>query len=126
LDYLDGLNPSQRAAVEQIEGPMMIVAGAGSGKTRVITYRVAHLIRKGVDPFNILVLTFTNKAAKEMRERIMKVVGSESKNIWMGTFHSIFSRILRNVFKFVILLKAIFIHIIIVHPNLIIVSVTFM
>jgi len=95
LDYLAELNPSQRAAVEQIKGPVMIVAGAGSGKTRVITYRVAHLIRQGVDPFNILVLTFTNKAAKEMRERIIKVVGLEAKNIWMGTFHSIFARILR-------------------------------
>ncbi len=95
MDYLAGLNPSQRAAVEQTEGPVMIVAGAGSGKTRVITYRVAHLIQKGVDPFRILVLTFTNKAAKEMRERIMKVVGSEAKNIWMGTFHSVFARILR-------------------------------
>lgn len=95
MDYLDGLNPSQKAAVEQIEGPVMIVAGAGSGKTRVITYRVAHLIRKGVDPFNILVLTFTNKAAKEMRERIMRVVGTEAKNIWMGTFHSVFAKLLR-------------------------------
>jgi len=74
----------------------MIVAGAGSGKTRVITYRVAHLIQKRVDPFNILVLTFTNKAAKEMRERIMRVVGQEAKNIWMGTFHSVFARILRR------------------------------
>lgn len=95
MDYLAGLNPSQRGAVEQIEGPVMIVAGAGSGKTRVITYRVAHLIKKGIDPFNILVLTFTNKAAKEMRERIMTVVGAEAKNIWMGTFHSVFARILR-------------------------------
>src|SRR5699024_4149871 len=95
LDYLSGLNTSQRAAVEETEGPVMIVAGAGSGKTRVITYRVAHLIKKGVDPFRILVLTFTNKAAKEMRERITEVVGLEAKNIWMGTFHSVFARILR-------------------------------
>ena len=95
MDYLKGLNPSQRAAVETIKGPVMIVAGAGSGKTRVITYRVAHLIKTGVDPFNILVLTFTNKAAKEMRERITSVVGPEAKNIWMGTFHSVFAKILR-------------------------------
>lgn len=94
-DYLVGLNEAQREAVIQTEGPVMIVAGAGSGKTRVITYRVAHLIRKGVDPFQILVLTFTNKAAKEMRERITSVVGAEAKNIWMGTFHSVFAKILR-------------------------------
>src|SRR5690606_41509073 len=73
----------------------MIVAGAGSGKPRVITYRVAHLVRNGVDLFQILVLTFTNKAAKEMRQRIMGVVGNEAKNIWMGTFHSVFAKILR-------------------------------
>ncbi len=95
MDYLNGLNPSQKAAVEQTEGPVMIVAGAGSGKTRVITYRVAHLIQKGVDPFQILVLTFTNKAAKAMRERIYGVVGTEAKNCWMGTFHSVFAKILR-------------------------------
>ena len=95
MDYLNGLNPSQKAAVEQTEGPVMIVAGAGSGKTRVITYRVAHLITKGVDPFNILVLTFTNKAAKSMQERIFKVVGPEAKNCWMGTFHAVFAKILR-------------------------------
>lgn len=95
VDYLDLLNESQREAVIQTEGAVMIVAGAGSGKTRVLTYRIAHLIKKGVDPFNILSLTFTNKAAKEMRERIHKVVGSEAKNLWMGTFHSIFAKILR-------------------------------
>ncbi|MET0573066.1 MAG: UvrD-helicase domain-containing protein, partial [Pedobacter agri] len=95
MDYLEGLNPQQRAAVENTKGPVMIVAGAGSGKTRVITFRVAHLIQTGTDPFNILVLTFTNKASKDMRERISKVVGAEAKNIWMGTFHSVFAKILR-------------------------------
>jgi DNA helicase-2/ATP-dependent DNA helicase PcrA len=95
LDYLEGLNPEQKAAVQQIKGPVMIIAGAGSGKTRVITFRVAHLVRNGVDPFNILVLTFTNKAAREMRERITHLVGPEAKNIWMGTFHSVFAKILR-------------------------------
>jgi DNA helicase-2/ATP-dependent DNA helicase PcrA len=96
-NYLDELNPVQREAVECTEGPVMIIAGAGSGKTRVLTYRITHLIKKGVDPFQILSLTFTNKAAREMKERIAKVVGEgESKNIWMGTFHSVFSRILRS------------------------------
>lgn len=95
MDYLKGLNPAQQAAVLQTDGPVMIIAGAGSGKTRVITMRVAHLVASGVDAFNILVLTFTNKAAKEMRERIMHTVGPEAKNVWMGTFHSVFSKILR-------------------------------
>ena len=96
MDYLKLLNDSQRAAVLHTDGPVMIIAGAGSGKTRVLTYRIAHLISKGVDPFNILSLTFTNKAAKEMRHRIEKVIGNEAKNIWMGTFHSVFAKILRS------------------------------
>lgn len=97
MDYLNQLNESQRYAVETTEGPVMVIAGAGSGKTRVLTYRIAHLIAKGVDPFSILSLTFTNKAAQEMKERIGKIVGySDSRNIWMGTFHSVFARILRS------------------------------
>ncbi|RPA70028.1 ATP-dependent DNA helicase [Cyclobacteriaceae bacterium YHN15] len=96
MDYLKGLNPPQREAVEHTEGPVMIIAGAGSGKTRVLTYRIAHLIHaKGVDPFNILSLTFTNKAAAEMKSRIEKLIGLEARNTWMGTFHSIFAKILR-------------------------------
>ena len=95
MEYLEGLNEPQREAVLQTEGPLMIIAGAGSGKTRVLTYRIAHLIYHGIDPFHILALTFTNKAAAEMRQRIEKVVGTESRNVWMGTFHSIFARILR-------------------------------
>jgi len=95
--YLDELNEAQREAVLQKEGPMIIIAGAGSGKTRVLTYRIAHLMQNGVDPFNILSLTFTNKAAREMKSRIASVVGpSEAKNLWMGTFHSVFARILRS------------------------------
>ncbi len=95
-DVLSGLNPAQRKAVEQTEGPVMVIAGAGSGKTRVLTYKIAYLIQQGVDPFNILALTFTNKAAKEMKERIATIVNpSEAKNVWMGTFHSVFAKILR-------------------------------
>ena len=94
--YLETLNEAQRQAVIHKDGPMIIIAGAGSGKTRVLTYRIAYLMEQGIDPFNILSLTFTNKAAREMKERIASVVGkSESKNLWMGTFHSIFARILR-------------------------------
>ena len=97
MDYLAGLNEPQREAVLNTEGPCMIIAGAGSGKTSVLTYRIAHLIReKDVDPFQILALTFTNKAAGEMRERIERVVGPEARNLWMGTFHSVFARILRS------------------------------
>lgn len=95
MDYLAGLNEPQRQAVLHTEGPLMIIAGAGSGKTRVLTYRTAHLIQQGVDPFQILLLTFTNKAAGEMRHRIESVIGKDAKNIWMGTFHSIFAKILR-------------------------------
>lgn len=95
LDFLKDLNPEQRQAVENTEGPVMIIAGAGSGKTRVLTYRIVNLMKKGVDPFNILSLTFTNKAAREMKERIAKLVGDEARNLWMGTFHSVFAKILR-------------------------------
>ncbi|MCZ2481351.1 UvrD-helicase domain-containing protein [Aquirufa nivalisilvae] len=95
MDYLAGLNEPQRQAVLHTEGPLMIIAGAGSGKTRVLTYRTAHLIQQGIDPFQILLLTFTNKAAGEMRHRIESVIGKEAKNIWMGTFHSVFAKILR-------------------------------
>ena len=94
-DILSGLNEPQREAAECTEGPVMIIAGAGSGKTRTLTYRIAHLMELGADPFRILALTFTNKAAGEMKERIVKLVGPEAKNLWMGTFHSVFARLLR-------------------------------
>lgn len=94
--YLEELNEAQKAPVLHREGPLMVIAGAGSGKTRVLTYRIAHLMQNGVDPFNILSLTFTNKAAREMKKRIAGIVGeSEAKNLWMGTFHSVFAKILR-------------------------------
>ncbi len=96
MDYIESLNEPQREGVLNTEGPCMLIAGAGSGKTRVLTLRIAHLIQtKGVDPFNILALTFTNKAAKEMRHRIEKIVGNDARNLWMGTFHAVFARILR-------------------------------
>ena len=92
----DVLNDAQKKATFHIDGPLIIIAGAGSGKTRVLTYRIAHLLNTGVDSFSILALTFTNKAAREMKSRISKIVGeSEAKNLWMGTFHSIFAKILR-------------------------------
>jgi len=94
-NILEDLNEVQRAAVIETEGPVMVIAGAGSGKTRALTYRVAYLIEKGTDPFNILALTFTNKAAREMKDRIIVLVGAEAQNVWMGTFHSIFARVLR-------------------------------
>lgn len=95
-DHINQLNEAQRAAVLQKDGPMIVIAGAGSGKTRVLTFRIAHLMHQGVDPFNILSLTFTNKAAREMKNRIADIVGgNEAKNLWMGTFHSVFAKILR-------------------------------
>lgn len=95
-NFLNDLNTVQRQAADTTEGPVMIIAGAGSGKTRVLTYRIANLIFKGVDPFHILALTFTNKAAREMKIRIGKLVSeSDARNLWMGTFHSVFAKILR-------------------------------
>mgnify|MGYP001331823063 FL=1 len=94
--YLNDLNEAQKKAVLKINGPSMVIAGAGSGKTRVLTYKIVHLIKNGIDPFEILALTFTNKAAREMKSRISSMIGDgESKNIWMGTFHSVFAKILR-------------------------------
>jgi len=95
-NFIDDLNDAQRAPVLHKDGPLMVIAGAGSGKTRVLTYRIAHLMEQGVDSFNILALTFTNKAAREMKKRIATIVGnSEAKNLWMGTFHSVFAKLLR-------------------------------
>ncbi|MCX6135214.1 MAG: UvrD-helicase domain-containing protein, partial [Ignavibacteriales bacterium] len=96
MSFLKDLNPVQQEAVKALNGPVMIIAGAGSGKTRVLTYRVAYLISCGVPPYQILALTFTNKAAKEMKERIVRLVGDKASEVWMGTFHSMFARILRK------------------------------
>lgn len=96
MDLLNGLNEAQRAAVEYIDGPSLVIAGAGSGKTRVLTYKIAYLLSQGMKPWSIMALTFTNKAAREMKERIGKLVGNDlAQHLYMGTFHSIFSRILR-------------------------------
>ena len=96
MSYLDDLNEAQRKAVVAINGPALVIAGAGSGKTRVLTYRVAHLLQQGIPPDTILALTFTNKAAREMKDRIVRIAGTDkSRYLWMGTFHSIFARILR-------------------------------
>ena len=96
FSYLNELNEIQRNAVTNIDGPVMVIAGPGSGKTRVLTYRIAHMIRMGVAPGHILALTFTNKAAREMKHRIESVVGQEANRVWAGTFHSLFARILRT------------------------------
>ncbi|MEM9985574.1 MAG: UvrD-helicase domain-containing protein, partial [Bacteroidota bacterium] len=96
MDFLQHLNDAQRAAVTSLDGPHMVIAGAGSGKTRVLTYRLAFILDQGLaDPAELLALTFTNKAAREMKERIFQLIGAPAKSIVMGTFHSIFSRILR-------------------------------
>ena len=95
MNYIDELNESQRQAVLYNDGPSLVIAGAGSGKTRVLTYKIAYLLEMGYKPWSILALTFTNKAAKEMKKRIYAQVGDSARYLWMGTFHSIFSRILR-------------------------------
>ncbi len=94
-NILSQLNPEQANAAAHIDGPIMIIAGAGSGKTRTLTYRIANLLQNGIDPFRILALTFTNKAAREMKDRISDLIGTEARSVWMGTFHSIFARFLR-------------------------------
>ena len=95
MSFIDQVNPKQLEAIKAVQGPVMVIAGPGSGKTRVLTFRIAHLINIGVPAYQILALTFTNKAASEMKERVTKIVGDKSKSLWMGTFHSIFARLLR-------------------------------
>src|ERR1700728_2695968 len=95
MSYLDELNEAQRAAVENVDGPTLIIAGPGSRKTRVLTYRIAHLLQLGADAFSILALTFTNKPSESMRQRIEKIAGTNARSLYMGTFHSVFARILR-------------------------------
>ena len=96
-NYLSELNQQQRAAVEYCDGPQLVIAGAGSGKTRVLTYKIVHLLNNGYEPWRILALTFTNKAAREMLERITALTGERTASrLWMGTFHSIFARLLRR------------------------------
>ena len=95
-NYLDDLNEPQQQAVRYLDGPLLVIAGAGSGKTRVLTYKILHLLANNYEPWRILALTFTNKAAREMKERIEKMVGPKNAaKLWMGTFHHIFARILR-------------------------------
>ena len=102
IDYENELNGSQRDAVLYIDGDCMVIAGAGSGKTRVLTYRIAHLLEMGIEPWSVLALTFTNKAAEEMKRRIAEKVGeNRARYLWMGTFHSIFSKILRTEAEFI-------------------------
>ena len=96
MDTLANLNPQQQAAVEHINGPMLILAGAGSGKTKVLTCRIAHLLELGVSPYKILAITFTNKAAKEMRDRVDAMVGPAAKDVWLYTFHAFCARFLRR------------------------------
>ena len=102
INYKEELNESQYEAVTYIDGPSLVIAGAGSGKTRVLTYKIAYLLENGYNPWNILALTFTNKAAREMKERIACQVGMDrARYLWMGTFHSIFSRILRSEAQYI-------------------------
>lgn len=102
MDFLKQLNESQRAAVEYIDGASLVIAGAGSGKTRVLTYKIAYLLTQGYKPWEIMALTFTNKAAREMKDRIINLVGSEAQSLQMGTFHSVFAKILRREAKFLV------------------------